>query len=960
MSDITEKSNQKWIDRTLLRVSEKMSELPGYASRRRWHIFIVFFLFTLLSAFGLTKVKFDQSMDSFFVEDDPAIREYDRFRFIFGSDENILIMYAPTNGDVFSRESLQRVHDLEKFLNRKRLDADSPFSRITRIRSIVSADYLESRGDTLYNRKFIGDNLPKAKKDSDRLRALAMKHKEYPGSFFSRDFKQGTIILETSFGARIKKKEELNKKRETENNSIKVTAKNRDNSPGNKITESKSDKKTLSGSSKSDAFDFGLSDKNNTDKKKIAPDIQKKVSGSDGEEFDFGLDGKTLGKKESDKKSVKQKGSKLQRAASSSGEETARHKFIDIYDIKQIPELESMQMEDYQPIMAALRKELAQRNWSNTSLGEKRSPVMDYTVAGNPWLMDFFASKIMSDMGIVMSLSILLIVLVLWIAFRSFAATLWPSLIVILSIIWTVGLVGLFGVVMSMMVNIIIFLNLTVGIAASIHILSGYRFFTIQGLSKEEALKATFLKSGVSISLAAFTTMAGLLSLLVVPIMPIKNFAFTAALGVFFTLVAALVLLPAFMHYYAPKLSDKKEKGNHFEKHFQNILERVNRITLKYRITIVIVFFIIAAISLSAYNRVLVDTSMAKMVKKGYGITEAYNAIDKYFGGTNSVEILLDTGVQDGMKDPRIVTAINGFAKEILSQESDFVARIQGMHKIAKESYKTLTDGSDKNYRIPQDSKVLAQTFLNFESADPQTRRLVVDDDWRIGRISLQVYSKSSHEYEKFVQDLNEHIEKYFSPLKEKFPLLKVQETGGILIMMKLMSYISVAQLKSFGLVLLVVSVILLILYGSLKFGIIAMLPNLFPIALLVGIIGWFRIPLDSDTLLVMPIAIGIAVDDTIHFLTHYKTELLRGSGQKEALRTALKEVGQAMIFTSLVLSIGFLVFLISSYIPLNNYGFLSALAILSALLADLFFLPALILIVSPLSKDEKAKLSIS
>jgi predicted RND superfamily exporter protein len=458
--------------------------------------------------------------------------------------------------------------------------------------------------------------------------------------------------------------------------------------------------------------------------------------------------------------------------------------------------------------------------------------------------------------------------------------------------------------------------------------------------------------------------MAGLSSLLVTPIVPIENFAVTGTIGIFFAFFGTLVLLPLFMSFRAPaketveknnpeKISIGKKKLIQVELFFQKLLGIIAGISEKHPKPVILVFLIIMALALSGYPGVKVDTNMAKMIKPGYGVEEAYNLIDNYFGGSASVEIVIDTGKQDGMKELSILRTIEDLGGQITSERDDFVPRRYSLVKAVKESYKALTEGAEKNYRLPESNTLLKQILITYESADPATRKLLVDDEWRYGRLSLQVYNKSSYEYSDFMDEVNSWIDEHFTPLKKEFPGLKVTITGNIPLMMQLLSFISVSQIKSFGLVLAVVSFILLVLYGSLKFGLLALVPNLFPILLVFGVTGWMDIPLDSDTLLVMPIAIGIAVDDTIHFLTHFRTELLNGNGPLKAVKASISEVGQAMIFTSIILSLGFLIFTTSIYTPLTYFGILSAIAIASALLADLFLLPALLILYHSTGKNK-------
>ena len=163
-------------------------------------------------------------------------------------------------------------------------------------------------------------------------------------------------------------------------------------------------------------------------------------------------------------------------------------------------------------------------------------------------------------------------------------------------------------------------------------------------------------------------------------------------------------------------------------------------------------------------------------------------------------------------------------------------------------------------------------------------------------------------------------------------------------LMFKMTENISISQIRSFAIIICVISLLFLFLFKSFKIGLLALIPNLFPILVILGVTGLFGIPLDSDTLLVVPIAIGLAVDDTIHFLMHYQNLRNVGVSVPEALEKASREVGHAIIYTSTILSLGFLIFVVSASKPFTYFGILSSLSIFTALLADLFLLPAIIL----------------
>ena len=255
---------------------------------------------------------------------------------------------------------------------------------------------------------------------------------------------------------------------------------------------------------------------------------------------------------------------------------------------------------------------------------------------------------------------------------------------------------------------------------------------------------------------------------------------------------------------------------------------------------------------------------------------------------------------------------------------------------VVKSTFKALNEDREEMFVIPENEGMLQQTLFMFETANPDDRQLLVPDDYSQGRISVRVLNAGSMEYVDFMDQVDMLLERTFSPLKSRYPTLKVEITGNLGMMMKTVDYISRSQIQSFSIALGVVSLLLLVVFGSIRVGLLAMIPNVLPIVVTFGVMGFFDISLDVDTLIITPLIIGISVDDTIHFLTHYRAEVLQHADIRAAIRRAIKEAGQAISFTSLVLITGFLFLIISSHQGLANFGILSAVAIGTALIADL------------------------
>ena len=623
-----------------------------------------------------------------------------------------------------------------------------------------------------------------------------------------------------------------------------------------------------------------------------------------------------------------------------------------------LPEFETPGMPDYAEFMRVLNAKLGQAKFSEH---------LEFHPVGNPPLMAFFNDVIVEEIGLVSALSIVLIAVVLWILFRSFSAVVWPLVIIIVTLLWVVGLIGWTVETMSMMLNIIIFLVLAIGVADTVHILSGYLFFRNHGESHEEALRSVFRKTALACMLTSITTMIGMFSLLLVPIKPIQSFGLFSGIGVFIAFLLTVFVLPLMLDLWSPyaknpkaSLTKKKHRldNDGQRMHFvQSILRKVEPLSYRFPLAVTLSFVLAAVILAYGMTKVKIDTNMVNIIKEGQPMRTTYNLVDRFMGGSGSAEILVNTGKIDGLKDPRILNAMDDLQIFVKNEFPHLVTKSTSLVNISKDSFKALNEGQDSMYVIPDDPVILANTLFMFNNANPKERRRMVTDDYSLGRISVNLRNSGSQEYNDMIFRIHNFADRRFAELKSDYPKLKVRVTGTLAMLSQMTDYISWSQVRSFGLALIVISLLLLLVFSSYRAGMVALLPNIFPVLTIFGIMGYLEISLDTDTLLVAPITIGIAVDDTIHFLTNYRAEVSKHGNIKEGIIKTFRETGQAITFTSIILSIGFLIFLMSSHQGLSNFGIMSAIAFFTALLADLFLLPSMCLLFNVRFKSETANL---
>jgi uncharacterized protein len=613
---------------------------------------------------------------------------------------------------------------------------------------------------------------------------------------------------------------------------------------------------------------------------------------------------------------------------------------------------------------------------------------MDFYAVGNAPMMDY-SMEIIEEIGPMYVVMILIIVVMLWALFRSLSAVVWPISIVILSTVWTVGLTGWMGITITTMLMLTIMLILAVGTADAIHILSGYLFFRNQSHDHQAAMRLAFQKSALACLLTTVTTMLGMLALTVTPIAHMQTFGYMSAAGVGLALIFTIYLLPFMMDLWSPVKAEKQDgtledisSAGLFSKIFhllkriggiltivssaigryfpnisillQKMLDRVLPLVLKSPYGFAMLFLSVFGLCLYGATLVKVDSNLIEQFKEGTEIRAVYEIVDREMMGSQNLEVYLNLESENAFKDPFVLNIMDELQQQIADKYSKLVVKTSSLVDIVKDSYQTLNGGRPEMYVIPERKDMLSQTLFLFNNANPEDRRKLVSDNYSRSHISVQLYNAGSYEYTNVFDAMRLDIDKAVRKIRERYPEATVTITGGLALMMELSDYITWSQLKSLGLVIGVISIILIFIFGSFRAGFISIIPNLIPATLTFGLLGLLGMPLDADTMMIAPVIIGIAVDDTIHFITHYRAEVLIDSDIVRALRDTIKEVGQAITFTTLILGFGFSIMAFSSHVGMSNMGRFGTLAIFVALLCDLFLLPSLILIFKPRFLDKR------
>jgi len=591
---------------------------------------------------------------------------------------------------------------------------------------------------------------------------------------------------------------------------------------------------------------------------------------------------------------------------------------------------------------------------------------LEYYPVGNTPAAEYDA-KMVEEMGMLYMAAIVIMIVLLWFFFRSFSAVTWSLLIVILSTIWTLGISALLGLTVSGFLILTILLILTVGIADAVHIMSGYMFLRKDNVDHNTAVRSVYGNIGLALVLTAITNMVGIVALNITPVVPIQTFAIMSTLGIFLAFFFTMYLLPILIDLWPPVVRTEKTRKNpiriiigrifpNFATFLQKQLEKVVPIVEKRAMSILVAFIVVLGICIYGSSRVRVDSHMLDQYPKDCKFRESVGVADKNMMGAFSMVLYMDLGKENALQDPQVLKSMDELQRKFENKYNKYVVMTSSLADVAKDAYQKLNEGKKEMYVIPADEKVLSQTLFMFNNANPVDRKRLVDDNYRKANITISLHDFGSYEYNIVFQNMQKDISEMVDALKTKYPEAHVSITGLFALAMKNADYLTTNEVQSFGIALIAICIIILVVFGSLRVGAAALLPNLLPSIITFSLLGLLNIPLDFYTMMLAPIIIGISVDDTITFITQYRQEVMVDGDIKRALRHTMKEAGQALVFTSLVLGLGFGIMSIAAAAGTSNMGKFGALAVFVGLLCDLFLLPAIIVIFKLSFNAKKAK----
>jgi predicted RND superfamily exporter protein len=807
-----------------------LENIPGWINRhRRWVVGIYAVL--LVAAFaGAGKLRFDDSLESWFDRGSPVITNKQKFEDYFGSNEDLYIVYKAKDGDVFSENSLaalKKLHQtLESYTAKVTEDPTSPLSHIRSLRTLINETVTDVKGDDLIIHPFIGDRMPKTQEEREARREQALANPDFRLRFVSPDAQYGGISIKTNFGVEI-------------------------------LQESNAD------------IDAQLADMN--------------------------FDDATLPIVEADT--------------------AAASEHLRDYT-------------EYTRFMTAVR-ELVE------SAGVTGELEIYYT--GLPELIAFQV-VLQQEMGSIFLGLFVLIFAVCFVLFRHLSAPVWTILIIVLTLILTLGAVGFSGMPLSSLSQAMIMLVILISVADVLHTFSAYRHERNAGFDHESAMGLAYGKVAVSIFLTTFTTVVGFSSLwLVKPSIPVANFGFMAALGLILAFVLTVTLLPLLMDLWRlpPEKKVHAKRGNH------SFYTGIYWLATGYPRTVLCSTFLAIAIVGMGIFRLEADTNNLESFDESTEIRRSFEIADRYMGGTQNIDLMLEFGKVDAIYDADILRRISQVQDYMHASYPELIVTSVSIVNVLKRINQQLHQNDPAFYALPESAREISQLLFLFNNASPEERKNLISENFDATRISFSLKNAGSSQYVALVESANQIGDRFFGDIKREYPQFNIANTGGLVAFVTLFDTVVRSEILSFLVTLAVITATLMVVFRSWRLGALALVPNLVPVVVTFGVMGWLGITLDSITMVIAPIILGIAVDDTIHFIRKLQVSLAQKTPMQTALYDVLTEIGPALVFTSVVLAGGLMTMVFSSNASFQHFGYLSAIAIFSALFSDLLMVPA-------------------
>lgn len=556
-------------------------------------------------------------------------------------------------------------------------------------------------------------------------------------------------------------------------------------------------------------------------------------------------------------------------------------------------------------------------------------------VAGRSTGQVYYVNMMQSQLFIFVISSIMLVVGLLALTFRTFWGIVIPVLVVVFTAIWIVGFISFTDGEINIILTVLPTIMFVVGMSDVVHVISRYLEELKSGKNKKQALILTYREIGLATFLTSLTTAVGFLTLSTIQIKPVQDFGLYTATGVLFAYILAFTLLPACLWLLPAPLQQKKLKNYSHQLDLRKTLS----FTLKYRNIILPIFLVLTLLSVYYALKLNVNNYLLEDLRDDNELKKQFTWFENKFAGVRPFEMGINIHTPDS-------TQINLAALKECEKIQNYLKNQYGIGyvvsavSVTQMLNKALNGGKNEYYKIPDTQSELNDIISFAEKLkNKNPYKQVVSSNNKLFRIAGKTADRGSAYYRK----KNDELYNYYKNNIDT-NLIDYVITGTAHLVDKNNAYVAKGTIYGLSISFIVIACIVGIIYKSFKMIIIALITNIIPLFFIAAIMAVMHIDVKVSTAMVFTIAFGIAVDDTIHFISKLKIELTKGKNLLYGIKRTYLSTGKAIILTSLILSGGFLTLIFSDFNGTFYLGLLVALALLFALISDLLLLPLLII----------------
>ena len=557
--------------------------------------------------------------------------------------------------------------------------------------------------------------------------------------------------------------------------------------------------------------------------------------------------------------------------------------------------------------------------------------------SGLPYIRMEVTSLVRAEMPVFLGLALLVSAILLFLFFRSWQVVWTCMAVVIIAVIWSFGFMGLLGFKISLLMSVIAPLVIVTGVPNCVFLINNYHYEYVRHGNKVKALGRMISRVGVAALMTNATKAAGFAAFMVTYSDVLKEFGLVATLGILALYVLSMVLIPIFFSYLpAPRARELK----HLERGWMDrAVEQIVRLVNERRTAIYAVTLACFAIALVGVSQLRNESRIVDDLPKDHPVLADLHFFEDNFNGVMPLEILIDTHKKGGaMKDATLVRIEQ--LEDTLATYPEFSRPLAIVDAIKFMRQGFYGGNPDKYALLESHEKAFILPYLGEEDPKQDMAKAFMDSTRQTTHLSVQMADIGTTRMDALLKKLTPQVDSIFDPAK-----YTVTFTGTSIVFLKGSAYLVRNLAVSLFWAIVIIVALMALLFGSVRILIVSLIPNLIPLVLTAGLMGFTNVPIKPSTILVFGIALGIAVDNAIYLLARYRLELkLSGQDLVQSVDKAVREVSVGIIYTSVVLFFGFITFAASQFGGIRALGTLTSITLLVAMFTNLLVLPAMLI----------------